>query len=190
MLVAARRKTAREPDQPSPKYLCGDMTCFAFSSQFDAILIPYNSGNLLSEEQFGRCLNCSFEHLTAGGRLLFQVYVPTERIEDLGTKKLFQFQMMDLEEGGQLIKEVRRGYDHNRYRIVMEETYRLRPEDNTNEDWRYTYELLGHPFTWWIEQCEQAGFRIVDIFGSYSLTPHRPGRDPVLLVVADKGLET
>ncbi len=82
-----------------------DMVTPAFSIRFDAILIAYNTLNLLgSEEKILACLQGCKNSLRPQGKLLVQLFIPTE--DFIQQKKTFQFQMFDRPGGGKIIKEI------------------------------------------------------------------------------------
>ena len=58
-----------------------DMTQLALSIDLRAILIPYNTLNLLgTEDKIMQCLHGCRNFLQPGGRLLVQLFVPKQRI--------------------------------------------------------------------------------------------------------------
>jgi len=182
MLRLARMKSGRDIT-----YLCMDMTEPALSRQFDSILIPYHTLNLLlTEARIERCLHGLRPLLKRDGKLLMQLFVPDQDLLTLGAKKLFQFQIFEEQDGGRIIKEMRRGCSHER--LILEERYRVRPRrpGAINEDLSHTLLLAAFPFSKWQTLLHQAGFTIRHHYGGYDLTPFIADRDTCLLIHAEK----
>ncbi len=150
-------------------YLCMDMTQMAFLVRFAAILIPYNTLNLLgSEEKIIQCLNGCRNCLQPGGRLLVQIFVPSK--EFIQQQKTFQFQMFNHPEGGKIIKEIRKHYTPHTQSVQIEERFRVRPMQagKANGDWHKIYTIVGFSADQWLALFSKAGFTRVDTFGDYS----------------------
>lgn len=182
MLRLARMKSGRDIT-----YLCMDMTEPALSRQFDSILIPYYTLNLLlTEARIERCLHGIRPLLKRDGKLLMQLFVPDQELLTLGAKKLFQFQIFEEQDGGRIIKEMRRGCSHER--LILEERYRVRPRrpGAINEDLSHTLLLAAFPFSKWQTLLHKAGFTIRHHYGGYDLTPFIADRDTCLLIHAEK----
>jgi len=182
MLRLARMQSGRDID-----YLCMDMTEPALSGQFDSILIPYHTLNLLlTEERIEQCLHGIRPLLKRDGKLLMQLFVPDQALLALGAKKLFQFQIFEEQDGGRIIKEMRRGCSHDR--LILEERYRVRPRQPGahNEDLSHTLLLAAFPFNKWQSLLHRAGFTIRHHYGGYDLTPFLANRDTCLFIEAEK----
>ncbi len=150
-------------------YICMDMTRLAFLIDFAAILIPYNTLNLLgSEEKIMQCLNSCRNLLQPGGKLLVQLFVPSK--EFIRQQKTFQFQMFDRPEGGKVIKEIRKHYTPHTQSVQIEERFRVRPMQagKANEDWHRIYTIAGFSADRWLALFSKAGFARTDISGDYS----------------------
>jgi len=182
MLRLARMKSGRDIT-----YLCMDMTKPALNRQFDSILIPYHTLNLLlTGERIEQCLHGIRPLLKRDGKLLMQLFVPDQTLLALGSKRLFQFQIFVEQDGGRIIKEMRRGCAHER--LILEERYRVRPRrpGSINEDLCHTLLLAAFPFSKWQSLLHRAGFTIHRHHGGYDLAPFTPGRDTCLFIEAEK----
>lgn len=189
-------RRAREKSSGEIRYLCMDMTAPALSPlcrlcrlcrQFDNVVIPYHTLNLLlTEERIRQCLHRIRPLLHHNGRLLMQLSVPDQTILALGAKKLFQFQIFEQEDGGRIIKEIRRGYSHEDQQLVLEERYRVRQPGARNQDFSHTLRLAAFSFPQWQSLLGNAGFTIHRLYGGYDLTPFTDDRDSCLLLYAEK----
>jgi SAM-dependent methyltransferase len=182
MLRRARKKSSGEI-----RYLCMDMTAPAFCRQFDNVVIPYHTLNLLlTEERIRQCLHQISPLLHQNGRLLMQLSVPDQTILALGAKKLFQFQIFEQQDGGRIIKEIRRGYSHEDQQLVLEERYRVRQPGARNEDLGHTLRLAAFSFHKWQSLLGNAGFTIHRQYGGYQFTPFIAGIHSCLFIHAEK----
>jgi len=182
MLRRARLKAG-----PKVTYLCMDMTEPAIRCSFDTVLIPYHTLNLLGTyERIQHCLDQTRTLLVQGGKLLLQLFIPDQTILALGTKKLFQFQIFEEQDGGRIIKEVRRSYSDEQ--LFLEERYRIRPGQpgRNNEDLSHTLHLAAFSFPKWQLLLNRAGFTVRQHYGGYDLAPFVAGRDSCLFVQAEK----
>jgi len=171
--------------RPNISYLCMDMTALALSRQFDTVIIPYHTLNLLvTEERIKKCLEQLKTVLKKDGRLLLQLFIPDQTFLALGPKRIFQFQIFEQPGGGKVIKETRRGYADEQ--IILEERYRIRPRQPgaDNEDLSHTLHLAAFPVGKWQGLLHDAGFRIHQQFSGYDLNPFIPGRDTCLFIEA------
>lgn len=166
-------------------YLCMDMTDLAVSHQFDTVIIPYHTLNLLvTADKIKSCLEQIRTVIKKDGRLLLQLFVPDQTIMKLGSKKLFQFQIIEQPEGGKLIKEIRRGYADEQ--LTLEERYRVRPghAGAANENLSHTLHLAAFPAEKWRALLHDSGFTIHQQFSGYKLDTFIPGRDTCLFIEA------
>jgi 2-polyprenyl-3-methyl-5-hydroxy-6-metoxy-1,4-benzoquinol methylase len=166
-------------------YLCMDMTALALARHFDTVIIPYHTLNLLlTEEQIKKCLEQVRTVLKGDGSLLLQIFIPDQTLLNLGSKKLFQFQIMELPDGGRIIKETRRGYDDEQ--LTLEERYRVRPRQPgaVNEDLSHTLHLSAFSAEKWQRLLNNSGFTIRHQFSGYELAPFTLGQDTCLFIEA------
>jgi len=184
MLAAAKIN----PAASAPHYAGMDMTALAFRTTFSAIIAPYNTLNLLTRpEDLRACLSQSHHLLTENGILLLQIYIPDRELRALKGKKRFQFQIFDLPDGSKVIKEILKSTIPQSCLVEITEQYRLRfRKDQPNEDWQYTYHILGHEFAQWQEILAAQGFHIEAAYGGYDLAPFVPEKHTTLLLAAKK----
>ncbi len=187
MLQQASRKGSGSPAYPS--YICMDMTEMAFTIQFDHILIPYNTLNLLRKTSaINRCLQQIKRYLQCGGSLLLQLHIPDKQLAALNGGKLFQFQTFPLPEKtrGKLIKETLRSYHPEKQEVCLEERYRVRPENDPdgNKDLSHTMYLAAFSANHWLELLENNGFHKLTLLGNYDSRSFTAGHDSVLLIEA------
>jgi ubiquinone/menaquinone biosynthesis C-methylase UbiE len=166
-------------------YLCMDMTALALARHFDTVIIPYHTLNLLvTEERIKKCLAQVRTVLKGDGKLLLQLFIPDQPLLNLGSKKLFQFQIMELPEGGRIIKETKRGYADEQ--LTLEERYRVRPGQPgaAKEDLNHTLHLAAFSAEKWQTLLHDSGFTIRQQFSGYDLAPFTPGQDTCLFIEA------
>ena len=178
-------RLARLKARSNISYLCMDMTALALARQFDTVIIPYHTLNLLlTEERIKKCLAQVRTVLKQDGRLLLQLFIPDQTLMTLGPKKLFQFQIFEQPGGGRVIKETRRGYADEQ--LTLEERYRVRPGQpgTVNEDLSHTLHLAAFPVEKWQEILHNSGFIIRGQFNGYDLAPFTPGQDTCLFIEA------
>lgn len=151
------------------RYCCMDMMQMGFSNRFDAILIPYNTLNLLdNEEQIRTCLRSCKGLLKNDGKLFLQLYIPDP---DFTSRKerTFQFQIFDTPTGGRVIKETLKKFNETSERIEIEERYRVRPmrQDVPNKDWNHFFSIVGIASNRWKELFKACGFSIEATFRDF-----------------------
>ncbi len=173
-----------------PFFLCMDMMEMAFSCQFDHIILPYNTLNLLRDRvAITSCLQQIHVLLSPGGSLLLQVYATNQQLLTSGNEKQFQFQMFSLpDSGGKLIKETLRSYDPHTESILLEERYRVRPTpgQGIKRDLAHTLYLASFSQKEWLSILENAGFTSLSLFGDYESNPLKDHTSPLLLIKAEK----
>ncbi|MDH5298520.1 MAG: hypothetical protein OEV91_05835, partial [Desulfobulbaceae bacterium] len=170
----------------APGYVCMDMTRLALRRRFDAVVIPYNTMNLLTEpDGVERCLAGVRAHLHKGGRLLLQLFVPDAGHAALADKKQFQFRIFDCQDGSKVIKEILKWKEDNTPLFNLRETYRIRYRpDRRNEDWQYNYRILAWSHERWQQRLQEAGFAITASHGDYRFSPFVGGSHSTMLVAA------
>ena len=171
-------------------YVHGDMTQFSFQKRFDAIIIPYNTLNLLAEpEKLKQCLQRTRDHLLEDGLLLLQIFLPDNTTLATGDTRTFQFRIFTTPDGGKIIKETLKNYQKKNQRMTLTERYRVRPRQGTGktEDLAHTLDLLALPYANCIRLIRRAGFTISREYGDYTLSPFAEGRDSRLLLIAKAG---
>lgn len=181
MLQLASRR--RQSSKNLPGYICMDMVQLAFSIDFDAILIPYNTLNLLnSENKIIECLNGCRKYLKPGAIMLVQLFIPDESF--IRQRKTFQFQMFDRPEGGKIIKELIRQYEPHSQSVQIEERYRVRPlpAEKIKEDWNSVYSVAGFSVDKWLSLFSEAGFSTINAYGDYSGCHYQGSPSSTLIV--------
>ena len=172
-----------------PFYICMDMTKMAFKIRFDHILIPYNTLNLLRRPSaINHCLRQVKRYLKHNGSLLLQLYIPDKQLVKLNGGKLFQFQTFPLpgKTRGKLIKETLRSYCSEKQEIILEERYRVRPENDPDgkKDLSHTICLAAFSTSHWLELLKNNGFQKLTLFGDYDSRSFTADDDSVLLIKA------
>lgn len=166
-----------------PAYVCMDMAQLAFSIDFDAILIPYNTLNLLnSENKIRECLKGCRKYLKRGGIMLVQLFIPSDNF--IRQQKTFQFQMFDRPEGGKIIKELIKQFEPHSQSVQIEERYRVRPlpAEKMKEDWNSVYSVAGFSIDKWQSLFDEAGFTTANTYGDYSGNHYRNSSSSILIV--------
>ncbi len=173
-------------DNGNPSYCCMDMTQIGLSNSFDAVIIPYNTINLLTGAgEIDRCLQQIRPLLGKDGRLLMQLFVPTKEHANRAEKKQFQFMIFDRPNGSKVIKEILKWQEADTTLINLKETFRIRYQpDKVNEDWQYDYQILGINYAAWLEKLATAKFTVKAAYGDYQLTPFIAGEHATLLLAA------
>ena len=159
---------------PNACYHRQDMLEISFGRLFDAIVIPYNTLNLLgSAESVRTCLRRCRHHLAAGGRLLFHLYHPDAKILESQGEKFFQFTIHTLADGGKLIKETLKSYDGESELLTLEERYRDRPQKpgSVNRDLRHVLTLFAPQLHRWQSLLHGSGFTAPLFHGDFDGAP-------------------
>ena len=164
MLTAAQRGC------PAGRFACMDMRHLALHPPYDAIIIGYNTLNLLTaRDDLQRCMGECYRLLHTGGRLLLQLYVPDEnQPSQLNTS--FQFQVLDRPQGGKIVKEVLRTLHPDRQILTMEERYKIRPPEgkHSHRNFSHTLTLTCAPKEFWQTLLETSGFTIHSMTSAYN----------------------
>lgn len=146
------------------KFICMDMRNLALRKRFDAIIIPYNTLNLLANNiDVTICLNGCLNHLKPGGLLLLHLHIPTEEMRSNPDKATFQFQMFDRPQGGKIIKEILLRFHTDSNQLEMTERYKIRPMqlDEANTNYSHTMLLNANDQSAWLNLLHSSGFAIV-----------------------------
>jgi SAM-dependent methyltransferase len=176
---------ASKEDTTNITYLCEDMANFSLQKRFGAIIIPYNTLNLLGEPgKVKDCLQHSRNHLQENGLLLLEIFLANAQPVPTENAKTFQFQIYTTPEGGKIIKETLKHYREEEQLIILRERYRVRPATGKGEDLSHSMKLLALPHAAWVRLITAAGFTITTQYGDYSLSPFVTGKDSRLLLTA------
>lgn len=153
---------------PTGDFLSANICNFDLNKKFDAIIAPYNVLNLLpTAEDIGNCLAQCYNHLTVGGRLIFEVHSHNTTI--LAGEKSFQFQVFPHPEGGRLVKEIVKIYGEAH--IEVEERYRSRPTDKNFIDYSHRFSINSFSKSFWNTILTQYGFEIISCTNHYPSEP-------------------
>jgi SAM-dependent methyltransferase len=172
----------------APHYVCMDITALAFRTTFDAIIIPYNTLNLLTgPDSLHACLGQVRHLLKQTGVLLLQLYIPDRELRVLQGKKRFQFRIFDCPDGSKVIKEILKSTTSGSNLVDITERYRLRfRKEQPNEDWEYTYQILAYGLEQWREIFAEHGFLVEAAYGDYDLSPFASEGHTTLLLAAKR----
>ncbi len=165
-------RIARDVSAGNEDYKVMDMRRLALEDRFDAVIIPYNTLNLLTNrDDIIACLQGCHTHLKPGGALLLHLYIPSEQTAGEEITKSFQFQMLDRPEGGKVVKEILRTMNYTTRRLEITERYKIRPMTAGQENVNYSHTLLlnGNEKSTWLETLESCGFSIEACYTNYSL---------------------
>lgn len=166
-------------------FLCMDMLTPAFRKPFDAILIPYNTLNLLTtRERILRCLLACKANLRSEGSIIVQLFIPTKDFLD-NDCTTFQFQMFDRPGGGRIIKEILKKYLPESETVQLEERYRIRPMQKglVNEDFQAITSIAAFTLPHWLTIFAEANFTPKHIWGTYACAPYDAAASSCCLLV-------
>jgi len=161
-----------------------DMLEISFGHQFDVIVIPYNTLNLLgSAWSVSTCLRLCRHHLAADGRLLLHLYHPDARLLESQGEKFFQFAIHNLADGGKLIKETLKSYNGDSELLTLEERYRDRPQKpgSVNRDLRRILTLFAPQLRRWQSLLHDSGFSAPLFHGDFDGAPFIAGTTALLV---------
>ena len=153
-------RRASQPATGHIAYICMDMRRIALRTRFHAVIIPYNTLNLLtSRDEITSCLLGCRDHLLPGGKLLLQLYAAGSALAETGT--LFQFQLIP-HAGGTLIKESLRSC-HTPGIVQLEERYKIRAAaaDSDRANYHHLLQICGWNPPQWHAAIQAAGFTII-----------------------------
>ncbi len=194
MLAQAYRKIEKLPQDVRDRIeiIEGDMRTFSLDRKFDMIMIPYRAFlHLMTPEDQKAALLRIHEHLSDGGRLVFNIFDP--RMEIIAThsgalgqavKMLSKFQIPDT--------------DHT---MIVWDTRQYHPQEQTIEQYFIIEELDGggvmvnrhcelltlrYAFRWEMHYLlELCGFKIDALYGDFQRGLFRYGNEQIW--VASKG---
>ncbi len=183
---------AQKQARPNEAFHVMDMSQFSLDQLFDAIVIPYNTLNLLGNSQnVSKCLQCCREHMTINGNLFLQLYNPNDDLKRQAGTRLFQFTFLPKENPNQtIIKETLRVYDASCQTMTMEERYRVRitNQPENSRDLNHTYSLYVPSFETWKELLTLSGFTLIASWGDYDKRAFSEKNDNTLLIHAETTL--
>ncbi len=148
-----------------------DMCSLGFRPCFEAALIAQNTLNLLVEEgKIQRCLEEIRRVLAPPGMILAHLHCFEPDHQADRDNRLLQFQMFDHPEGGKIIKETIRSYDHQSHVLELDQRYKIRRFDPALPDRNYrTFSYLAAlGREQWMKIFQAAGFSVETTFSDFS----------------------
>ncbi|MBE0584002.1 MAG: methyltransferase domain-containing protein [Desulfofustis sp.] len=164
-----------------------DMCRLGLRRRFDAVIIAWNTLNLLGRQsRISACLRETATVLQPGGLLLLHLFVPDQQLRDHPGQRFFQYRLLDLPSGGKLVKETQRTYHRQSRLLHLEERYKLRllPGGAPNCNFSHNHQLAALPAETWQQLLEQSGYMVTAQYGDFAGLPYRPGEHSTLLVTA------
>lgn len=155
-----------------------DMCQLGFCSCFDAVIIPYNTLNLLgSLEAIKQCLDEIKSVLTGPRLLLAHLHTPSSAQLQNQHKRLFQFHLFDRPEGGKIVKESITYYDAETDSLTLDERYKIRPLSDkpgsyNKINYSQTFQLKTYKPDKWSEIITKSGYSIISKDSNF--TNHQP----------------
>lgn len=188
MLEVARRKIAALPDETRRRMQIveGDMRTFSLERRFPLAIIPYRAFlHLMTADDQRRALTRIREHLTDGGRLVFNVFDPSIELiaaymrPPRGTlNHLGSF--THPETGRRVMVSDTRRYDpleqtleEHRFFEEVDEEGRVLSKTTTPLYLRYVYRFEMQHL---LERC---GYEVEALYGDFGRGPFRHGREQV-----------
>ena len=187
MVKAAVRRYKEIDRQIHVHLACMDMAEMAFRICFDAIIVPYNTLNLLIDvTKLERCLRLSRQYLKQDGRLMMDVFTPDKKYWSLCGKRLLHLGILRCSNETVVQKESSKGFHPETHLLDMDETYRVyqKHQKAPQEAYQYKFQLIGLSRERWEDVVARSGFVIEAVYGDYALNPHVPAESTKLLVVA------
>ncbi|GAA4722439.1 class I SAM-dependent methyltransferase [Brevibacillus fulvus] len=186
MLQKAKQKAAERGVLEQVHFLQGDMRKFALDQQFSLIMIPYRSFlHLLHIQEQMKALACIRRHLTPGGKLALNVFVPhIAHLYEEAEKMTFRGSYR-LESGEEIAMWDYTRYDHFQQLAEITRTYeRISPEGVVTEKvvgrftLRYIFPAELHHL------LRLNGFKIVERYGSFDRKPF-DAKSTELIIIAE-----
>ncbi len=188
MLEVARRKIAALPDKTRRRMQIveGDMRTFSLERRFPLAIIPYRAFlHLMTADDQRRALACIREHLTDGGRLVFNVFDPSIELiaaymrPPRGTlNHLGSF--THPETGRRVMVSDTRRYDpleqtleEHRFFEEVDDEGRVLSKTTTPLNLRYVHRFEMQHL---LERC---GYEVEALYGDFSRGPFRHGNEQV-----------
>jgi len=194
MLAIARKKIAEvgHETQRRIELVEGDMRTFWLDRRFSLVTVPYRAFlHLLTSEDQRRALERIREHLTDGGRLVFNVFDPRLDIiaghfGPLGSGLKKEMEFFHPETGNRVVVWDTRQYDPERQ--MIEQYWVFEEVDPEGRVVAKSYAPLTLRYVYRFEMqylLELCGYRIEALYGDFQRGPFRYGGEQVW--VARKG---
>jgi ubiquinone/menaquinone biosynthesis C-methylase UbiE len=151
-----------------------DVCQLGFCSCFDAVIIPYNTLNLLgSLEAIKQCLDETKTVLTGPRLLIAHLHTPSSAHLQNQHKRLFQFNLFDRPQGGKIVKESITCYLPETDSLTLEERYKIRllsntPGSSSKINYTQTFHLKTYKPDKWSEIITKSGFSIISKDSSFN----------------------
>lgn len=166
-----------------------DMCHLGFGRTFDAVIIPHNTLNLLSDEKTIRCcLKEITRSLTKDGLLVLQLFSLTAALREQAGNRLFQFALFDTGNNGKLVKETIKTYYPETDRLILEERYKLRSFGTPalNRNYNQVLPLTVYSASKWLEIISSSGFSIYSTHSGHNSQRFDANQDSTLLITAHR----
>lgn len=167
--MLARARTAATERGVSAEFVVLDMRDFVLGRHFDAIVIAANSlMHLHSRADFARAFSAIRQHLAPGGRLLFDVFVPSARLLSLPAGQRERLGVFPHPQLGEISIEETISYDPIS-RVMRTDWYWSSAE---RKDFRHTPLELRQIFPEELPLLlEAGGLRLLERYGDFNRSP-------------------
>jgi ubiquinone/menaquinone biosynthesis C-methylase UbiE len=188
MLEVARRKLAALDleVQSRVKLVAGDMRDFSFDQRFNLIIIPYRAFMYMyTVEDQRQALTCIREHLTANGRLIFNIFDPRLDIivghfSPLGAAFKMVSEFIHPETGRRVVVWDTRQYDPETQMIIQYFIFEDLDESGVVVSKRYVPLNLRYFYRFEMQHLlELCGYRLEALYGDFQRGPFRYGGEQI-----------
>jgi SAM-dependent methyltransferase len=185
MLAVLRRKLA-ERGLTAPVYEM-DMCSFELGLTFDLILIPFNSfAEIVERDAQEMALRTIRRHLTEGGKFICTFHNPAVRLMKVDGKKYPRGEFALPQGGSRLMLSSVERYDAQTQLVEGEQWYEIRGEDGgLKEEWSVGIRFFLHSRESFEGMAEEAGFRVVKVYGNYDRSEYDAGKSPFMIFVLE-----
>ena len=171
------------------QFVHGDMRTFKIEKKFDSIIIPFRSFLLLlSVAEQRRTLATIKHHLSPGGRLIFNAFIPDlETFRDNAGVLVHDYHITNPETGYGLVVSHQNQYDHFN-QIINTRTIIERVGQNgkiISSTWR-DYQLRYMFRFEVLHLLEASGYRILDTYGGYDRSPIEDSSEEMIWVATHR----
>lgn len=173
MLQRARQKAEEAGVADRIRFVHGDMRRFDLERTFPLVMIPFRSFlHLLHLKEQMNALACIRNHLTPGGKLVMNVFVP--KVDHLyeENEKMSLRGIYPLDNGEQVLMWDYTRYDHFQQLAEVTRTYERVASDGRLQEkvvgrftLRYIYPMELHHL------LRLNGFQVIERYGSFAKTP-------------------
>lgn len=175
MLAQARSKAKKlRPRMKTLRFIKGDMRDFYLGQQFNLVIIPFRSFQLLlSVEDQSRALACIRNHLEPGGRLIFNLFVPKAGcLEQKKSFSLFGNEATCLGKTPEMELEEKSQHDEYNQIIYVKNVLKEYGESGTAQKRSEVSYALRYTYQREIQSLlKNAGYRILETYGNFRREP-------------------